>query len=137
MLIRKDNETYKSFVRKQIADWINIVSTRKHQEWMVVYVSSEKSKGTATRFLTSSVFDKVKTDFNLKKERCLQIKLASEDKKDAELWLEFLDRMKESIINSYNYQIITYEEEARRIELQRAMPNWNYCQYFLMKVFFD
>ncbi len=101
---------------------------------MIIYVSSEKSKGGAARFLSGgSVYDKLKTDFNLKKDKCLQIKLASSEK-DNDQWDELIERMRDAILNSFTNQVFFYEEEAMKMERIKNTPNWSYCHYFLVKV---
>lgn len=63
-------ESYKSNSRKLIQDWLNIVGNKKNQEWMIIYCA-EKTKGNRLFNMgaTASVYEKLKTDFNLKKER--------------------------------------------------------------------
>ncbi|TPX60036.1 hypothetical protein PhCBS80983_g02047 [Powellomyces hirtus] len=131
-----DSEFYKGTVRKQIQEWLNVVANKKNQEWLIVYLINAESKGKSARFLgvgASSVFDKLKSDFSFKKERCIRMKLQNDPGKDAEAWTDFQNHLKEGIISSLNQQIIQYDEDTRRIDQQRLMPGWNYCQYFIMK----
>ncbi|TPX68860.1 hypothetical protein SpCBS45565_g02844 [Spizellomyces sp. 'palustris'] len=130
-----DNELYKTVIRKQIQDWLNVVANKKNQEWLIVYVSSPESRGKSARFLGvgASVFDRIKSDFNFKKERCVRVKLYNDVSKDAESWTELQNHMKDGIVNSLNQQILQYDEDTRRFDQQRLMPGWNYCQYFIMK----
>ncbi|KAI8912338.1 hypothetical protein DFJ77DRAFT_467973 [Powellomyces hirtus] len=131
-----DSEFYKGTVRKQIQEWLNVVANKKNQEWLIVYLINAESKGKSARFLgvgASSVFDKLKSDFSFKKERCIRMKLQNDPGKDAEAWTDLQNHLKEGIISSLNQQIIQYDEDTRRIDQQRLMPGWNYCQYFIMK----
>ncbi|KAJ3176861.1 hypothetical protein HDU87_004793 [Geranomyces variabilis] len=130
-----DSEVYKATTRKQIQEWLNVVANKKNQEWLIVYLINPDSKGKSARFLgvgASSVFDKIKSDFSFKKERCIRMKLQN-DAKDAEAWTDLTNHLKEGITSSLNQQILQYDEDTRRIDQQRLMPGWNYCQYFIMK----
>ncbi len=42
-------------------------------------------------------------------------------------------RIKDLVFSNISSQIIQYEEDARRLEQQRLIPGWNYCQYFILK----
>ncbi|KAJ3010784.1 hypothetical protein HKX48_007205 [Thoreauomyces humboldtii] len=131
-----DTELYKGVVRKQIQEWLNVVANKKNQEWLIVYLNKADTKGKTKGFLgvgASSVFDKVKSDFNFKKERCIRMKLQNDPSKDAEAWAELLSHLKEGVTSSLNQQIVQYDEDTRRFDQQRLMPGWNYCQYFVMK----
>ncbi|KAJ3179456.1 hypothetical protein HDU85_004866 [Gaertneriomyces sp. JEL0708] len=151
-----DSDYYKATIRKQIQEWLNVVANKKSQEWLIVYVSGAESRGKSARFLGvgSSIFDRIKSDFNFKKERyvfekvafrdyhdkiplhpsrCVRVKLYNELPKDAESWSELIDQVKEGISSSLNQQILQYDEDSRRLDQQRLMPGWNYCQYFILK----
>ena len=62
---------YRNNVRKMIQDWLNVVSTKKNQEWMIVHVTETETKksGIFNVSTMAKVHDRIKTDFNLKKER--------------------------------------------------------------------
>ena len=71
---KQDNEAYRNTVKKQIQDWVNIVNNKKNQEWLIVYVTGSDSRGRAGRILNiggigGNVFEKLKSDFNTKKDR--------------------------------------------------------------------
>ncbi|KAJ1339770.1 hypothetical protein BSLG_005676 [Batrachochytrium salamandrivorans] len=105
---------------------------------MIVYISGGTVKSRSGIFNmvgSNSVFDKIRTDFSLKKDRCIQLKLSNNDAKDSEFWLRPpFDRIKESLMSAMIQQISQLEEDTRRFEQkQRLMPGWNYCQYFILK----
>ena len=54
--------------------------------------------------------------------------------KDAESWAEFFNRVKECIVNCGKQLVGQFEDDSRRLDQQRLMPGWNYCQYFILKV---
>eukprot|EP00842_Homolaphlyctis_polyrhiza_P006352 jgi/Hompol1/6718/HPOL_002317-RA len=140
----EDVEYYKNNVKKLIQDWLNSVMNKKSQEWLIVHLVgggdvSAKGKGS-TLFninmnmgVAANVFDKIKTDFGLKKERIMQFRMSNNEIKDAEFWTELLERIKEGVITGISQQISQYEDDVRRFEQQRRMPGWNYCQYFILK----
>ena len=67
----QDHEIYRTIVKKQIQDWLNVVSNKKNQEWLIVYASNFDQRKAAPRFLSvgGSVMDKIKADFNPKSDR--------------------------------------------------------------------
>ncbi|RKO98908.1 hypothetical protein CXG81DRAFT_15302, partial [Caulochytrium protostelioides] len=87
------------------------------------------------RFLTvgGGVFDKIRSDFSGKRERCLAVKLSGNDAKDADAWNELMDRLKDGMLAAFQSYIVQTDHDARRLEGQRAMPGWNFCQYFLQR----
>ncbi|KAI8340503.1 trafficking protein particle complex subunit 10 [Chlamydoabsidia padenii] len=130
-----DNEAYKSKVRRQIRTWVDIITTKKNQDWLIVYVASPDSKKTNSYLgLKSSVYDKIRTDFNQgKQERCAYIRINDSDGPSSELWTTFVEKMKESILNSFDMQVLQIQEDTRRLDMQRHMPGWNYCTFFILK----
>ncbi|ORZ25693.1 trafficking protein particle complex subunit 10 [Absidia repens] len=130
-----DNEVYKNKVRRQIRAWVDIITTKKNQDWLIVYVASPDSKKTNSYLgLKSSVYDKIRTDFNHgKQERCSYIRINDSEGPSSELWSAFLEKMKESILASFDMQVLQIQEDTRRLDMQRHMPGWNYCTFFILK----
>jgi hypothetical protein len=81
----------------------------------------------------TSVFDKIKSDFNSVKGRCHHIKSYGSDKESSDAWNELFDRIKEGILASFSQQVQALEEEAAKVEEQRDLPGWNYFSYFIVK----
>nr|KAJ3421268.1 hypothetical protein HK105_004073 [Polyrhizophydium stewartii] len=132
----EDIEYYKNNVRRQLQEWINAVSSKKGQEWLVVHLTGGDSRGRAGLFnigAASTVLDKIRSDFNLKKDRSMQFRITNNEIKDAEFWNELLDRIKEGLVSAITQQAAQLEDDTRRFEQQRLMPGWNYCQYFILK----
>lgn len=53
-------------------DWLNTIASKRNQEWMILYISgSEGVTKNPMKFLTgkSGVYDKIRTDFNTKRDR--------------------------------------------------------------------
>jgi hypothetical protein len=59
--------------------------------------------------------------------------LHGNESKDFECWNELTAKMKECLLSSFNMQITQADEDTRRLDQQRLMPGWNYCQFFIMK----
>ncbi|KAG8967746.1 hypothetical protein FRC05_001925 [Tulasnella sp. 425] len=130
----EDADTYKNSVRKQIRDWHTSVTQRKHQEWLICLVIRPDAEGTTKRlFQRGTLLDKIRADFNVpKRERCVQLawSIGSED---PAAWTDLISKMKEGIISSFDANIIQREEEVKRSEVQRQMPGWNFCTFFILK----
>ncbi|CEJ05537.1 hypothetical protein RMCBS344292_19476 [Rhizopus microsporus] len=65
----EDNEVYKTRIRKNIRSWLDLVQSKKIQEWLIVYVAEADTKRSNNYLgLKSSIFDKIRTDFNPPKQ---------------------------------------------------------------------
>jgi hypothetical protein len=49
-------------------------------------------------------------------------------------WAEFVNKMKEGLIYAFDAAIAQREEEVKRSENQQSMPGWNFCTFFILKV---
>jgi hypothetical protein len=49
-------------------------------------------------------------------------------------WAEFANKMKEGLLYAFNSSIDARQEEVKRSENQQAMPGWNFCTFFILKV---
>jgi hypothetical protein len=96
--VLQDADTYKSTVKKQLKDWLSLVSQRKNQEWIIVLVvkadpaGNLKSAQTAPTsaagrlFRGGSVLDKIRGDFNVgKRDRSVQVYSADDYERGGEL----------------------------------------------------
>ncbi len=60
---------YRKQTRKAIQDWLALLNSKKHQEWMIVFVTTQEIKAGST-FLSmrnSTVLDKLRSDFGSQK----------------------------------------------------------------------
>ncbi|KAI9499327.1 trafficking protein particle complex subunit 10 [Zychaea mexicana] len=130
-----DNDAYKNKVKKQIKTWVDLIGTKKNQEWLIVYVAGQDTKRSNNYLgLKTTVFDKIRADFSQgKRDRCAYIRIVDPDGPSSELWGGFIEKMKESILASFDMQVLQIQEDARRLDLQRNMPGWNYCTFFILK----
>ncbi|KAG0228740.1 hypothetical protein BGW41_003351 [Actinomortierella wolfii] len=129
----EDTEVYRTTVRQQIRDWLQNITSKKNQEWLIVHISSQEVRN-ATKFLRSSVLDRIKADFNTgKRDRVTQLRMADTDMSESELWADFKAKVKEGILTSFDQNVMSFEEDIRRLDSQRQMPGWNYCTFFILK----
>jgi hypothetical protein len=49
-------------------------------------------------------------------------------------WAEFANKMKEGLLHAFDSSIDLRQEEVKRSENQQAMPGWNFCTFFILKV---
>jgi len=49
-------------------------------------------------------------------------------------WAEFINKLKECIIHSFDSAIAARQEEVQRSDGQQNMPGWNFCTFFTLKV---
>lgn len=69
-MLPQDNEAYRATVRTQIREWLDSVTAKYHQEWLIVHVTSGKGSGAKFYQRKSAIVDKIKADFNVgKKDR--------------------------------------------------------------------
>lgn len=123
-------------LKGRIKSWLQTMQ-EKQQEWMIVHVTlgQKTVRGELASKLQRTVFDKIRSDFNTKQNRCVQLRVIDESKSDTQLWEEFIVRLKESLINGFEQIINNYEDEIRKVDSRRLLPGWNYCNFFLLKVF--
>ena len=65
--------------------------------------------------------------------RCSYIRIVDPDGPSSDLWASFIEKMKESILASFDMQVLQIQEDTRRLDMQRHMPGWNYCTFFILK----
>ncbi|CAG8497762.1 1816_t:CDS:10, partial [Acaulospora morrowiae] len=132
----EDNELYRTTVRQKIRDWMNIVTSKRNQEWLIVYVTKQETFRNAARYfnMKGTVFDKIKADYNInKRDRCVQLRILENDVEDYESWQDLMAKMKEGILTSFNQHVVQYEEDIRLFDSHRSMIGWNYCRFFILK----
>ncbi|KTW30243.1 hypothetical protein T552_00720 [Pneumocystis carinii B80] len=136
----EDIDVYRSHIRSMIRSWYSMVTSKKNQEWLIVHVVLQLEPLTInkninpSKFLSikASVYDKIKAEFNTsKRDRCVQLRLGDID--EIESWQDFVVKMKEGIVSSFNARILQYEEDIKKIDSQKSFPGWNYCTFFILK----
>ncbi|KAJ6630673.1 trafficking protein particle complex subunit 10 [Mycena sp. CBHHK59/15] len=131
-----DVESYKSSVKRQVKDWHSVVISRKNQEWLILHVVRPKDARTPSgNFfqLKGSVLDKLKADFNTdRRDRCVQLAWSTGSNNPA-AWAEFVNKLKDGLLTSFDLAVAQREDDVKRSENQRQMPGWNFCTFFILK----
>ncbi|KAL5342370.1 trafficking protein particle complex subunit 10 [Aspergillus crustosus] len=158
-----DNETYKNTARKALREWIKAhgssstsststaaTSQEKHDafEWLILHVVQEgegPERATPTSKwgrTTTTVLEKVKADFNGSSKsatnRVAQLRLpklgsAQKPPELADQIEDFVDKIKNGILASFDLRVAQYEEDIKEKDSQRSLPGWNFCTFFILK----
>lgn len=134
----EDNETYRQSIRTMIREWLtnNVNGTRDPTEWLIIhYVPSGVKSSSANRF-KSTVFDKIRADFNSgsKKDRCIQVrKDFSSEMEYMETWSDAMTRVKEAVLDAFGKRVDLYEDEVNKLEAKKNVMGWNFGTFFIMK----
>lgn len=48
-------------------------------------------------------------------------------------WSDLMTKLKTFILRSFNLRVTQYEEDIHEKELQRTLPGWNFCTFFVLK----
>ncbi|GAA6031407.1 hypothetical protein JCM8097_005646 [Rhodosporidiobolus ruineniae] len=132
-VVCEDSEVYRATLRSQIREWLDGITSKQHQEWLIVHVSS--GKGGVAKFYQrkGAIVDKIKADFNVgKKDRCIQVvQGASAD--DPTAWAEFITKVKEGIVATFDSNVALYEENVRKADSQRQLEGWQFLPFFRQK----
>ena len=67
-------------------------------------------------------------------ERCVEMKLPDAEGGDKEGLDEFTRKLRVCVGNSLGKQISFYQAEVDKLYESRAIPGWNYCNFFAAKV---
>ncbi|KAI9368854.1 trafficking protein particle complex subunit 10 [Aspergillus egyptiacus] len=124
-------------------------SQEKHDafEWLILHVEQEgdaPEKPATSKWGRSSttVLEKVKADFNGSSksavDRVAQLRLPrpGSPQKNPELAdqiEDFVEKMKNSILTSFDLRVAQYEEDIKEKDSQRSLPGWNFCTFFILK----
>ncbi|KAJ6547447.1 trafficking protein particle complex subunit 10 [Mycena capillaripes] len=130
-----DLETYKTSIKRQVKEWHSLITSRRNQEWLILHVVRPASRTPSGNFfqLKGSVLDKLKADFNTdKRDRCVQLAWTSGYDNPA-AWAEFVNKLKDGLLSSFDSAVSQREDEVKRSESQRQMPGWNFCTFFILK----
>ncbi|KAJ7452540.1 hypothetical protein B0H11DRAFT_2245998 [Mycena galericulata] len=130
-----DVETYKTSIKRQVKDWHSIVASRKNQEWLILHIVRPDARTPSGNFfqLKGSVLDKLKGDFNTdRRDRCVQLAWTS-GYGSPTAWAEFLNKLKDGLLSSFDLAVSQREDDVKRSESQRQMPGWNFCTFFILK----
>ncbi|KKK20039.1 hypothetical protein P175DRAFT_0499285 [Aspergillus ochraceoroseus IBT 24754] len=129
-----------------------ISSQEKHDafEWLILHVvqdgdGTEKAAPTSKwGRTTTTVLEKVKADFNGSSksavDRVAQLRLPKPESPPqrpspdmADQIEDFVEKMKNGILASFDLRVAQYEEDIKEKDSQRSLPGWNFCTFFILK----
>jgi trafficking protein particle complex subunit 10 len=90
---------------------------------------------------SSTVFEKLRSDFNGSSksaiERVAQIRIPNATQQTSadidEQFHELVDKLKVTILSSFDLRVRQYEEHIREKDSQRGLPGWNFNTFFILK----
>ncbi|CAK7231455.1 hypothetical protein SCUCBS95973_007922 [Sporothrix curviconia] len=48
-------------------------------------------------------------------------------------WVDVVDKLKSRILASFDVRVSQYEDDIREKDVQRTLPGWNFCTFFILK----
>jgi hypothetical protein len=75
----------------------------------------------------------ISVDISDNHSRCIQVAWSSETDNPA-VWAELMNKIKDGILSAFDSAVSQREDEVKRSEGQRQMPGWNFCTFFILKV---
>lgn len=106
---------------------------------------SVNSKSKWSGKSTSTIFDKLRADFNSSSKspitRVAQVRLLEPTDKSTALtpaeleeqWQDLVECLKACILRSFDARVAQYELDIRERDSQRRLPGWNFCTFFVLK----
>jgi hypothetical protein len=95
------------------------------------------------------VYDKIRADFNGSSkaalERVAQVRIGRDGPPQQatapslgpseleEQWQDLVEKLKVSILSSFDRRVRQYEADIRERDSQRNLPGWNFCTFFILK----
>ena len=50
------------------------------------------------------------------------------------MWADLIVKLKDGVLSAFDSAVVTREEDVKKMDSQRQMPGWNFCQYTILKV---
>ncbi|KAL2642198.1 hypothetical protein R1flu_009785 [Riccia fluitans] len=122
----EDLDEYKQLLKPRLKQIVQ----NDYLEWFIVFVS--KTPANDPNFKqTKKVYYRLEADFSSKKrERCCKLETHIAD---PAVWEDIEHKVVVCIQNTLDRRVQFYEEEVRRLSEHRFMPNWNFCNFFVVK----
>ena len=107
--------------------------------------SNSKSKWPGKS--SSTIYEKLRADFDSSSktslDRVAQIRVsdggpwqsgrAANGMDTEDQWHDLVEKIKISILASFDLRVRQYEEDIRERDSQRSLPGWNFCTFFILK----
>jgi hypothetical protein len=96
---------------------------------------------------SSTIYEKLLADFNGSSkssiDRVIQVRLSKggqnkipsvlQPAEIEEQWQDLVEKLKITILASFDTRVAQYEEDIKEKEAQRSLPGWNFCTFFVLK----
>ena len=96
---------------------------------------------------SSTIYEKLLADFNSSSksqiDRVVQVRLPKTGQNKLpsvllpaeieEQWQDLVDKLKVTILASFDTRVAQYEEDIKEKDAQRSLPGWNFCTFFVLK----
>lgn len=120
-----------------------------------------KDRSNSTRWpggKSTTIFEKIRSDFNSSSssapDRVAQVRIQNDElpperqfpgsvvsitafeetpQERSNAWADVVAKFKTLILLSFDSRVSQYEDDIREKEVQRALPGWNFCTFFVLK----
>jgi trafficking protein particle complex subunit 10 len=96
---------------------------------------------------SSTIYEKLLADFNSSSkspiDRVVQVRLPKMGQNKIpsvlspadieEQWQDLVEKLKVTILASFDTRVAQYEEDIKERDAQRSLPGWNFCTFFVLK----
>jgi trafficking protein particle complex subunit 10 len=96
---------------------------------------------------SSTIYEKLLADFNSSSksplDRVVQVRLSKTGQNKIpsvlspadieEQWEDLVEKLKVTILASFDTRVAQYEEDIKERDAQRSLPGWNFCTFFVLK----
>lgn len=135
LTVVEDVDMYKAKIRPRIVHWIETIQARKHQQCIIILVSTGASASPVVPKATTmfaqkpaTLKERVATDFKSTSARTVQIRLGNQSQ-----WADLHDAINDCFYAGFGHLVFQLEDDIRRLEAQRQLPGWNFCVFFVTK----
>ncbi|EEB07649.2 TRAPP complex subunit Trs130 [Schizosaccharomyces japonicus yFS275] len=140
----EDIETFKNQQLKLIQEWVDKVSQRESQQWMIVLVSTSKPvakpstsmRRTHTRsssYFSSrvSVLDRLRAAYSTEGfDRCVHLDYLRFGTPDAECWNAFITCLKNCVVCALDFRFTQLDEQIKSMPVAPSSDPSMYILYF-------
>ncbi|GAA95066.1 hypothetical protein E5Q_01721 [Mixia osmundae IAM 14324] len=134
-----DSDLYRSTARQQIREWLDFVTAKRNQEWIIISLSAVP-RATSSKFYQrkGAVSDKIRADFNSgKRDRCVHMTMTAAPSADLVLDHatigDLSSKLKDAIMQTFDVNLTAYEEEVRKKGLAHSFEAMNLLEDALIQ----
>jgi hypothetical protein len=129
LLVCEDADIYKATVKARLKEWAD--SLLREDNWLILYLPKGYTEGLSKQ--QKKVVERVRADFG-KAGRVVVLAMNEPSRaKLQEGWEDFFTALRDVLRVGYERRCLDLAEEAARLEATRALPQWNYWNYYIAK----